>query len=98
MVGGWGILDFGTISGALPNVRGMFGALWMRVAKAHEGMLNVTRHGEIDSALGIIPLEGEATIPGGSPIFSDLIMFMEGIEEVVGIIPFSIMNSKVIDN
>jgi len=43
-------------------------------------------------------LEGEATILGGGPIFSDLVMFMEGIEEVVSIIPFGIMNGKVIDN
>jgi len=98
MVRCWGVLDFGAISGALPSVGGMLGVLWMRVMETHEGMLNVTRHGEIDSVLGIIPLEGEATIPGGGPIFSDLVMFMEGVEEVVGIILFGIMNGKVIDN
>jgi len=44
----------------LPSVGGMFGALWMQVAKVHDGTLNVTRHGEIDSVLGmIIPLEGD---------------------------------------
>ncbi len=83
----WGILDFGTITGALPSMWGMFGVLWIGVMKTQEGTLDVTRHGEINSTLGIVPLEGKTTIPGGCPICSDLIMVLEGIEEVVGLHP-----------
>jgi len=54
----WGILDFGAITGVLPSVWDMLRALGIGVTKAQEGMLNVARHGEINSVLGIVPLEG----------------------------------------
>jgi len=76
VVWGWGVLDFDAITGALPSMWGMFGALGMGVTEMQEGMLNVTRHGEINSLLGIVPLEGKTTILGGCPIFSDLLMFL----------------------
>jgi len=53
-----GILDFGAIIGVLPSVWGMLRAVGMGVTKVQEGMLNVARHGEINSVLGIVPLEG----------------------------------------
>jgi len=48
--------------------------------------------------LVIIPLQGEATIPGGIPIFSDLVIFVEGIQEVCDIVPVGIVDGKVIHN
>ncbi len=35
----WGILDFGTITGVLPSVRGMLRVLGMGVTKVQEGTL-----------------------------------------------------------
>jgi len=98
VVGGWGILDFCTIIGVLPSMGGMFRAFWMGVSELQEGPFNVSRHGEVNSALVIVPLKGKTTIPGGCPIFSDLIMLPEGIEEVGGIIPVGVSNNKAIDN
>jgi len=94
----WGILDFCAIVGALPSMWGMFGAFGMGVLELQEGPFNVSRHGEVNSALVIVPLKGKTTIPGGCPIFSDLIMLPEGIEEVGGIIPVGVSHSKVINN
>jgi len=47
----------------------------------------------------IIPLQGETTILGGIPIFSDLVMLvMEGREEVHDIILIGVADSKVVHN
>jgi len=78
-----GCIGLWTICGVLPGVWGMFRlgrVLW--VVEAQKGMFKVTWHGDVNSALVIIPLQGEATVPGGIPVFCDLVMFAECIQEV----------------
>jgi len=50
------ILGSGTIYGTLPGVWGMLGAAGVLVMKAEEGTVNISWHGEVDSAVGIIPV------------------------------------------
>jgi len=54
-VGFRGILGFGTIGGVLPGVGGMFGAAGAVVMEVEEGAVNIAWHGEVNSAVGIIP-------------------------------------------
>jgi len=93
-----GILDFGTITGVLPSVWGMLRTSGMGVTKVQKGMFNIARHGQINGMVGIVPLEGEAAVTGGGPIFGDMIMAPEGSEEVVGIVLVGVANDKVIHN
>jgi len=93
-----GTLDFGTKTGALPSVWGMLRVFGLGVMKAQKGTFNIARHGQINSTLGIVPVEGEATVTGGCPIFGDMIMVPEGSEEVVGIVLVGVANGKIIHN
>ena len=43
-----------------------------------EGALDVTWHGEVAGARGVVPLKGEAAIPGAVLIAADLIVHLEG--------------------
>ncbi len=69
----------------------------MGMAEAEEGVLNVTRHWDVDGVLYIVPLQGESTILCGIPIFSDLVMVVEGSEEVHDIVPVGVLDGKVIN-
>jgi len=51
-----GILDLGAIVGMLPCVGGMFGSLGVRVAEPQKSTFNVSGHGNVNGAFGIIPL------------------------------------------
>jgi len=48
------MLDLGAIVGMLPCVWGMFGSLWVRVAEPQKSMFNVSGHGNVYGAFGII--------------------------------------------
>jgi len=46
--------------------------------------------------MSIVPLQRETTILGGIPILSNLVMGVEGSEEVHDIIPVGVVDGKVI--
>jgi len=86
----WSVLDFGTIGGLLPSMQGMYGSLGVWVVEMHKSMFNIPQH---RGAPVIVPLQGEATVPGGFPIIGDLVMAMEHSQETGGIITIG----KIID-
>ncbi len=52
-----GVLDFHTISGALPGMGGMFWVHGMGMAKMEEGMFNIAWHGDVNMPLIIVPFQ-----------------------------------------
>jgi len=75
------------------------GHLGMCLSEAHECPLNVSRHGNVDSALVImIPLQSESTLSGCIPIPSYFVVSPAGIHEMVGINLAGIAYGKVIHN
>ncbi len=93
------VLDLGAIRGALPGMGGMFRVLGMGVPKAQKGPFNVPRHGDIDSAIDVIPMQGKSTIAGGIPILSDFVVVPEGSQEMFGFIWVGVSDKgKVVDN
>ena len=54
-------------------------------------------HGEGTGALGVVPLEINAGIQITLPVFSDIIVFFEGMSKVVGMAVTYVFNIKVVD-
>ena len=59
---------------------------------------DVVVHGEAKGALGVVPLEIDAGVKVTLPVFSDVILFFEGISKVVDMAVANIFNTKVVDN
>jgi len=78
-IGVWGKLDAGAVVWWMPGMWGMFQALWVWVLGLLEGMLNVPGHGQIHCVQGIIPGDGQATVPASLPIFCYLIVFFKAM-------------------
>ena len=62
--GGTGVIEGSQLDGGAedrlyPSVGGMFGAtwLWMWILKAMQSRVNVLRHGEVNGAIGVVPLK-----------------------------------------
>jgi hypothetical protein len=71
---GVGVLDRGAVGWGVPGVgSSMLGACGVRMLESLEGACNVARHGDIDGAVEIVPVEGESAIEGSSPIFGDCV-------------------------
>jgi len=76
----------------------MFRLQGVWVAEMHKGTFDIPQHRDVHSALIVVPLQGEASILGGFPIFGDLVMVMECSQEMGGIVPVGVMHCKVINN
>jgi len=76
----------------------MFRLLGVRVMESQKGTFNVSWHGNVHCVVVVVPLEGETAVSGGIPIFSDLVMALEGRQKMEGIIPVGLPNIKVINN
>ena len=61
-----------------PFVGGGLGAFWGVVFKLGEGMFNVAWHGDVDVAVGIVPVEGEPAVEGTRPVDGGFIVVIEG--------------------
>ena len=73
-----------------------FARRWM--LEALEGALDVTWHGYVAGAGGIVPVEGEAAISGAAPIAADSVVLLEGREDMVGVVLGGVSDTKIIDN
>ena len=59
---------------------------------------DVVVHGKVKGTLCVVPLDIDAGIQVTLPVFSDIIMFFEGISKVVGMEAAYIFNSKVVND
>jgi hypothetical protein len=58
---------------------------------------DISRHGEVDRALVIIPVEFDSTIVEGAiPIGGCFVVFFEGIKQVVGALLANVLDTEVI--
>lgn len=83
-------------SGLLPGLGGMLWAAGHGMAETQQGTFNVARHGKVDSAVGVVPSEGEPTIAAGIPIFTDCIVLPKDRHEMLCIGTIGVFDCKVI--
>ena len=91
-------MDIGTIYDGSVLVRGNLAFLGVRMVPFEEESGNVVIHGEAAGALSVIPLKVDASIQTTLPIFSDDVVFLEGIAYVVGMTFTDLFNTKVVNN
>jgi hypothetical protein len=60
--------------------------------------LDVARHGEVKSFVDIVPLGCDATLNADIPINRDLICFLKGNDEMLGIVTAHKADARIIDH
>lgn len=96
---GWGSqLDGGSIDRFGEWGWGMLGAGWWWGFEALEGFGNIARHGEVNCAIDIVPMEGDATVEVALPVGGHLVFGCDDASEVFSMFPSDILYSKVIDD
>ena len=73
IVGLVSILDGSAIDRLIPGMKGVLGARGRWVLKLAEGLLDVCGHGDVTYDLVVVPVNGETTIEGYSPVNGDSI-------------------------
>ena len=63
-----------------------------------EGIGDVIGHGEMDFALGVIPVERESEVTFAFPVFSDVVMLFNGVDEMIGVFFADVFHSEIVDN
>ena len=68
-----------------------------RMGKFGEGPGNVGGHRNVNIALGIVPVEGEATVELASPVKGEFIVGVDGVDEVLSIGFGKIFDAKIVN-
>ena len=66
--------------------------------EAFEGIGDVIRHGEMDLSLGVIPVKSKSEVAFAFPVFSDVVMLFDGVDEVGGVFFAYVFHSEIVDN
>ena len=61
-----------------------------------EGFLNVCGHGYVTSPFVVVPIKGDITIEGASPVDGDGIQLLESLYEMVSSLFSSLFDTKVV--
>ena len=68
-----------------------------RVLESAEGLGDVTRHGEVDIAVVIVPVKMETKVLGASPILGELIFGGKRGEVMISIVFAKVFNAEVVN-
>ena len=79
-------------------MRGMLRASRYVVLEPLESMFNVARHGYVQGAIDIIPLEGKSNVSLPSPISSETVGGAENVQQSVDIVSVGVSDPKIIHN
>ena len=60
--------------------------------------MEVFGHGDITGACGAVPVDGESTEKGTSPVNGDGVEFLEGLYEVVVVLFSDVLDAKIVYN
>ena len=63
-----------------------------------KGCLEIFRYGDVAGACHIVPANGDSAEEGIVPVDGDGIQFLEGLDEVVGVLLASVLEPKVIND
>ena len=59
-----------------------------------QGYLEIFWHGDVASACSIVPVKGESAEEGTGPVNGDGVEFLEGLDEVVGVLFADVLDPK----
>ena len=58
--------------------------------------MEIFGHGDVTCVCGVVPVDGESTEEGTSPVYGDGVEFLEGLDEVVGVLFSNVLHAKVV--
>ena len=90
------VLDVPSVGGFGPGVWGMLGALGCWMLEFQQVCLEIFGHVYVTGVCGVVPVDGESTEEGTSPVDGDGVEFLEGLDEVVGVLLSDILDAKVV--
>ena len=61
------------------------------------GMDDVSRHGDVDITLGVVPLQGESAVQGTGPIYVDFVVGLDQNNKVVRVFFGKIFDAEIIN-
>lgn len=76
----------------------VLGTGWHWMLEVFNCSFNVSRHGYVTGALGIIPGKGEAQILFAFPVNSDRIQVMQGRQYMFSMLPTNVFDAEVIND
>ena len=69
---------------------------WGRVLKLLEGLLDITRHGEMNLALAVVPVQCYANVSVARPVSGDLVILLQRLLEVACMLLPNVFDPKII--
>jgi hypothetical protein len=98
-----GILNAGAVDGPGPLVRCVLAARGWRMLEFVECRGNIVWHGEINGAIGVVPVECEAAVEAAaveaaSPVGGDCVKVFECFDEMPCVLVTDVFYAKVIDD
>ena len=76
----------------------MLWAFGRRMLEFEQGCLEIFWHRDVAGACGIFPVDVEYAEEGTGPVDGDGVEFLEGLDEVVGILLADVFDPKVIND
>jgi hypothetical protein len=60
--------------------------------------VDVSRHGPIDYAVHVVPLQCQAKVQLAGPVDGNFVHFLEGVNEMLGVGGAGVLDTKIVDN
>ena len=64
-------MDFSAVGWLIPRMRAVFRAGWSWVLELVEGGFNISRHGNVDVSIVVVPVDGDTTVEFAGPVGGD---------------------------
>ena len=74
------------------------GSVGLGVFETCQGLGDAAWHGDVDCAVGAVPVEGEATISGAVPIGGHGASGLNGVDWVLGIVFSDVFDSTIVNH
>ncbi len=98
VIEGLGVLDGGAVGG---YGVWMWLILWcrrVRVAETCEGFIDISRHGEVDLVICVVPIQGQTKVARAFPICITFVVLFEDGDQVLSISLVDVFDTKIVND
>ena len=67
------------------------------MAEFFQGSVHIPRHGDINIALVVVPIKGEAAVESSGPINCEVVVGLDGLDKIHGIRLGEVFDAKIVD-
>jgi hypothetical protein len=76
----------------------VLGSRRLGVLELLEGFYNISRHGEVDLVIAVVPVQRNIDVTFSSPIRSYLVVLFEGVLEVESMLGANVLDAEVVND